>query len=37
MMEKVEEYDKIPDEIYARKGHQAIEVGLNRVLTFDIF
>jgi hypothetical protein len=34
---KAEEYNEIPDEIYARKGHQVIEVGINQVLTFNIF
>ena len=29
MIEKAEEHDEIPDELYARKGHQEIEVGIN--------
>jgi hypothetical protein len=36
MMDSAETQDTIPEEIFARRGHQAIEVGICRDLTFDI-
>jgi hypothetical protein len=36
MMDSAESHEKIPEEIFARRGHQAFEVGICRALTFDI-
>jgi hypothetical protein len=36
MMDSAESHEKIPEDIFARRGYQAIEVGICRALTFDI-
>jgi hypothetical protein len=36
MMDPAESHETIPEEIFARRGHQAIEVGICCALTFEI-
>lgn len=35
MVEKAEALNEIPDECYCRKGHQAVDVAINRCLVMD--